>query len=956
MKAIIQEPHKQSLLHLLQRLETSPSKGLSYDEINVRQGRDGPNEIPPPKRSFWELYIRPIFNWLIIMYLINGAVLVALGSPADTYITFSLISINALLAIVQQLRAEKKMEALQQLAAFTTTVIREGEKQVIPVRDLVIGDIIELVQGDKIPADARLLDAVNLQANEASLTGESVPVQKRAHDFEEGTGLLASQQRDNLIFFGTYVATGHCRAVIVAIGANTELGKISTTMAATTTADIPLRKKINNFAKYIAIAVLCLLTLRFVINLVQAGIEGEITWAIIRGILVESIKNGFNLMPINIPLLTTIILLTGVLGMAKSNVIVRNIASVEALGRVSVICSDKTGTITQNEMTARRIWSDNHLFEITGQGYSPEGTVSEIKDGADQPDTPRLPFDLNLSVALTFLLNCALLNNTASLTPKTDNPEIQARKKETDLQKPKEPVVFTAIGAPTEIALLVLGKKLKLDEASIRGQHQEIGEYSFDSALKRMSKIFAVGGQNIIYTKGATEILLPLCTSVAIGGQVSNITEEIRTQLLQNVQVYEERGYRVLSFAYKEIPALPPAIETARETMENNLVYLGFVCIQDPPRSGVLESIAECNQAGIRVVMITGDSPLTGKTIGHDVGLFKEGDLVIEGEQVIGLTESDLAKTSVFARVSPRHKEIIVQRLQDDTTKVVAMTGDGVNDALALHLADVGIAMGKTGTDVAKEAADIILVDDSFNSIVRGIYEGRNLFAKIRTIVYFYVVINLMEGALFFGFGVNPLSALLLQPLLLLVTSHTFPGFAIVLDKKDKSIMQEKPRDSENILTGKLYLTLGFHAVIMLLCVLAVYYLCLFQVIPLDPLNLLILAPASAEQKAQTMMLISIMLVETFAAASIRRMNKSFLRALKEDRSLLFAFLCIFFFGANLVMYSPEIQLWFAGVGIPLNLVALTGLDWLWCVLISIASLVGIELWKWLYRRKGTHF
>lgn len=956
------EPHLQPLIHILQRLETSPSRGLSYDEVNVRQGRDGPNEIPPPKRSFWELYIRPIFNWLIIMYLINGAVLVALGGASLTVITFSLIIVNASLAIVQQLRAQKKMEALQRLAAFTTTVIREYEKQVIPVRDLVLGDIVELNQGDKVPADARLLDAINLQTNEASLTGESAPVQKRAHDFEEGTGLLSLQQRDNLIFLGTFIATGHCRAVIVATGANTELGKISTTMAATTAADIPLRKKINNFAKYITIAVLILLSLRFILNVIMlAGlhpVEWPTMWEDLRTTLINSIVNGFNLMPINIPLLTTIILLTGVLGMAKSNVIVRNIAAVESLGRVSVVCSDKTGTITQNEMTVRRIWADNHLYDITGQGYVPEGEILEIKDGADAPQNPRLPVDVNQIPVLNMLLTCALLNNNASLIPGMNTSESQGKRKGGKSQQAPTAITFNTIGAPTEISLLILVKKLKIDDSVIRRQHQEVVEYSFDPALKRMSKIFAVGSQHVIYTKGATDFILPLCNYVALGGQVREISSEIRAQLLQNVQVYEERGYRILSFAYKEIPSPLPAVETSRETMENGLVYLGFACIQDPPRPGVLDSIAECNQAGIRVVMITGDAPLTAKTIGRDVGLFKEGDIVVEGDQVETLPQSEITRASVFARVTPRHKEIIVKRLQEGEKKVVAMTGDGVNDALALHLADVGIAMGKTGTDVAKEAADIILVDDSFNSIVRGIYQGRNLFAKIRSLVYYYVVINLMEGALFFGFGIDPNFVLFkyFQGLLLLITSHTFPGFALVFDKKDKSIMQEHPRDSEDILTGKLYLTLIVNAVMMATCVLAVYFLTLNGVIPLYPLNLLILTPATAGQKARTMMLITIMLVETFAAVGVRRINKSFWRALKEDRSVLFAFLCIFFFGANLLMYSPELQSALVSMDIVLDMVAITPLDWFWCFLIALPSLIGMELWKWAFRRKGIHF
>ena len=961
MVAPKRDPCKQSLLHLLRQLETSPSRGLTYDEVNVRQGRDGLNEIPAPKRSIWELYIRPIFNWLIIMYLINGAVLVALGGASLTIITFSMISINALLAIFQQLRAQKKMEALRKLATFTTTVIREGEKQVVPVRDLVVGDIIELTQGDKVPADARLLDAINFQVNEAALTGESAPVQKRAHDFEEGTGPLSLQQQDNIIFFGTYVVLGRCRGVIVATGANTELGKISTTMAATTTADIPLRKKINNFAKYIAIAVLILLTLRFALNLAvlanQNPSDWFMNWESIRETLIDAIVNGFNLMPINIPLLTTIILLTGVLGMAKSNVIVRNIAAVESLGRVSIVCSDKTGTITQNEMTVRRIWVENHLYEITGQGYTPEGTIYEIQDGVDQPNTPRLPVDITHSPALTLLMTGAIMNNNASLNPIL--PHSNARKNNPEQPEPRpKPASFNPLGMPTEISLLVLGKKLNIDDAIIRNQHQEIYEYSFDSSLKRMSKLFVVGGQHILYTKGATDTILPLCKSVAIGGQITDITIDIRQQLIQNVHVYEEQGYRVLSFAYREIQPPLIAIESSRETLENNLIYLGFACIQDPPRLGVLESIAECHSAGIRVIMITGDSVLTGKSIGREVGIFHEGDIIVEGEQVEALPLQEISKVSVFARVTPRHKELIVQKLQAVETRVVGMTGDGVNDALALRLADVGIAMGKSGTDVAKEAADIILVDDSFNSIVRGIYEGRNLFAKIRALVYFYIVINLMEGSVFFLFGLDPSFQLFtyFQSLLLLVTSHTFPGLALVFDKKDKSIMQEKPRDSEEILTRKLYLTLIFHALIMALCVLSVYYLCLNEVIPLDPLNMLLYEPATPEQKARTMMLITIMLVETFAAVSIRRINKSVLRALKEDRSMLFAFLCIFFFGVNCIMYSPELEVALANAGIPLSLVAITPLDWCLCCLIALISLFGIELWKWIFRKKGVYF
>ncbi|HMF31448.1 MAG TPA: cation-transporting P-type ATPase [Candidatus Lokiarchaeia archaeon] len=973
----------ESLDELLERLETKP-EGLTNDNVKSRQERYGLNEIPKPKRSIWELYVRPLVNWLIIMYFIDGALLIILGAGSSTIILFSIIIANAFIAVVQQVRAQKKLEALQQMTAFTTTVIRNGEKVVIPTRDVVVGDIIELSQGDKVPADARIIDAVNLQLNEASLTGESAPVRKVAHEFLDSTKELAIQDRDNAVFLGTFVATGRCKIVVVAIGAETEMGQISASMAQETTSDIPLRKKINQFAKYITIGVIALLVTNFLIQFWLISMTWDAVnniwlftmppWDVIQSALVTAIKNGFNLMPINIPLLTTIILLTGVIAMASQNVIVRDISAVESLGRVSVICSDKTGTITQNQMTVRHIWCARRVYHVSGQGYNISGKIEEIENFGDGTENNLLPVNLDQSPVLYTLITNGFLNNNATLVPVVKDSAIMtggeaARAKANKLSEWE----WGIIGAPTEAALLILFQKADLSEQDVRAEFEEISEFSFDSAVKRMTKIFLAGGRYIVYVKGATEVLLPRSILLAANDGVDDMTEDMRDQLLQIVKIYEEQGYRVLSFAYKEINTLPLDLENARDEVESDLTYLGFVCIQDPPREGVADSIATCRQAGVKVIMITGDSPLTAQTIGHDVGLFNENDTIILGEDIEKTPPAELARATIFARVSPRHKEIIVRQLQEGEKKIVAMTGDGVNDALALNLADVGIAMGVAGTDVAKQAADIVLADDSFNSIARGVFEGRNLFAKIRALVYYYVVINLMEAIIFFAlpfylsatFGPDAILFVGSQSLLLLVTSHSFPGLALVFDSKDSSIMKEKPRDSEAILTRNLFAMMVFHAILMGVGVVLIFFLCLknFNIIPVDLVLNTIPLDSSRIQllggleiiKARTMILVTIMIAETLAAVSIRRVNKSVFLALKEDRSMLFAFFCIIFFGALMIMYNGPIQ---SAIGkiFEVDLMALTGNDWLLCLVFAVPSFVGVELWKWVARRRGIHF
>jgi len=947
---------------LLLQLGANPTEGLSGSEVKSRQARDGPNEIPRHRPSLWAIYLRPMLNWLIIVWLINSAVLLLLGNFLASIFALTIISINAIVFVFQQIRAQIKLEALRRMAPYTSTVIRDGEKQVIPSREIVIGDILELEQGNLVPADARLLETSYLQLNESSLTGESVPVQKIAHDLDHTNWPLPLQQRDNSVYSGTIIATGHCRATVVATGANTELGKIYTTMAQTATPDIPLRKKINKFAKYLVLGVLVLLTVKFIIVIIPLAQLNALTLESVRDALSGAIVTGFNLMPMNIPFLTTITLLVGAIAMITYNVFVQNISALESLGRASVVCSDKTGTITKNEMTIRRIWCDRHVYIVTGQGYSSKGSFKEITI----PGTPSVPVEVANLPVLSQLIIGGFLNNNASLISGSGSQTRKNKGKIRGKQKAGEDVTqWSIIGSPTEAALLVLFKKAQFDEQAIKARYQEIFEYPFDSALKRMTKVFRIDNQYVVHCKGAPEFILSLCTQAILDGEVTSLTDDAREEITQASQIFEAQGYRVLSLASKDLSEVPDDLSDARDIIESDLTYLGFICVQDPPRAGVSKSVKECKEAGIKVLMVTGDSPLTAQSIGQEVGIFTQGDLVVEGEQIETLSADDFRRTTIFARVSPQHKETIISRLQEGEKNVIAMTGDGVNDALALHHADVGISMGVMGTDVAKQAADIILTDDSFNSIVHGIREGRSLFSKIRAIVVFYLMINLMEAIVFFSFSFPNHW----QYYFLLLTSHNFTGFALAFDKRDPDIMKQPPHGSEGILSKNLVMMMIIQAIIMAVFVALMYFLNINGLLnpilsPSDQNSLYsggTVILATPQQKTVTMTMVTIVLTETLCAFSIRRMNKSALGTIMKDLSFWFVILCLLAPAALLLMYFPmfnslrSIIAFAANLGIDFQLVSLGARDLLACIGFALFAFAGLELVKWVLRRRKVH-
>jgi Ca2+-transporting ATPase len=968
--------HAMPLQEVLESLKTDKDRGLSSQDAKQRLAESGPNTIPRYRGPFWQVYISPILNWLITIYIVSSFALISIAFlfPSDlntisgATVWLAVVAVNAFVAMVQQFRAQKKLEALEKLSAGEARVIRDGKEAYISPLDVVCGDVVKLEQGDRIPADARVVNSSNLMTNEASLTGESVPVMKSedahvAHD-------SPLTDRLNMVYFGTYVAVGMATVVTTATGGRTEIGKIQGTLEALNTGDIPLRRKVNKLAKYLGIAALILMAVSVVWQVFLYPILRGETFNFSLQYLSERIGAGITramtIMPINIPLLTTIVLLTGVLAMAKRGVIIRDLSAVESLGRVSVICSDKTGTMTKNQMTVKYCWDTQNLYSVMGDGYNPKGDINLLK-GASSSDLANVEEEPIADVfawkGLFRLINCGGLANDSEIVTE---------------ELVDQGVIWVPIGDPTDAALLTLFRKSGIDEVAVRERYKIVEEFPFESELKRMSKICQDGDNFISFVKGATEVLLPLCDYSNGRDAPTKLTPGLLQRVTALTNDFATKGYRVISLAYKQMDSLPTG-KNARQIAERNLTYLGFTCIVDPPRDGVREAINECHSAGINVVMITGDAAATAKTIAMDLGVFQQGSLIAEGSQIDEISDADFARTNVFARVNPDHKQIIVERYQDQD-KVVAMTGDGVNDALALAMSDAGIAMGITGTDVAKEAADIVITDDSFASIVSGVHQGRGLFNKIRMMIYFYVAINLFESIIFFGaLFILPSYIEILsqwQSIYLVVTTHSFPGLALVFDRTSPKAMEEKPRDSEAIITRNLAKIMGFNVIMMVIGAAIVYYLTFtsfLSIVQVSPDNMSGFwysfrpsltdtanpfynegGPIWALLKSTTMLLSVILIVESTMVLIIRRINQPLQKSLREPGTWLFAvFLGLIYLAHLLLMYVPQVNEILSSVGLNFYIIPLTPYDWLICILLSLPAILGVELYKQRFRMKG---
>jgi len=937
---------------LIAQFQTDPNLGLNSSDIEPRFLKYGYNELPKIKKSLWKIYLAPIFNFLIIILIISGGIVFILGDQTSTIITFTVVGINSITVITQQYRAQKALESLREIAALKSIVLRDGIEFEIPTSELVPGDIILLKQGDKIGADSRIIEFTNLTIDEAPLTGESEPVEKRNEIFKNKN--LPIQEQINMLFMGTYIHTGRGKALVTGTGLNTEIGKISDQLSEMgSIEDIPLTRKLNRLGYILGAIVIINLVILIVYKFIVLGLEGLFFGENITKALSSSILRAMGIMPINLPLLTTLVLVTGVLNMAQSGVIIKNLSAIESLGRVSVICSDKTGTISKNEMTVERFWINNMEYQVTGSGYDSNGTI--LENGNEVTLRENLSFQK--------FIDSSVLNNNAKLVYE----DVKVRLKES-----KEMAVRKALGSPTEASLLVLAEKAGYTTYDVKNQYTILKEFSFSSEIKQMTTICKLKEDDtkiIAYSKGAPERILDISNQIEVNGETKPLTENLITQLLDKIKSRANQGYRTLAVGYKIIEDITTF---KREEVENELVFLGYVSILDPPRPGVRASVEECESAGIKIAMITGDHRATAKTIATQMTIYKEGDLVVEGPEISTLNDEDFNRVSVFARVNPSDKETIVEKYQSQK-HICAMTGDGINDALALKLANAGIAMGITGTQVAKDTADMVVSDDNFTSIVRGVKIGRGLFARIRTIIFFFICLNLMETVIFFAYEFIPFFNLFSsewQHIYIFGIVHSLPALALVVDKHPTDVMKESPRDEEQLLNRNMWIMLVIQALLMGIGLVLVLQLTLGGLIPLNEWNRNLTIsyipvgstqPELLAQKARTMFITTLFIVETSFIWTFRRPNKSIFKSLKEEfcRSLLIVSLFTLALHVLFVLFSQTVNYYVNdefGLDLQINFLFLSGTDWIICILLALPGIVGIEIFKYIARSKHIIF
>ncbi|MFX1499560.1 MAG: cation-translocating P-type ATPase [Promethearchaeota archaeon] len=947
--------YNQPIEKLIKTFNTDINHGINSSELYERYLKYGYNEISRIKKSIWKIYLAPIFNFLIVILLVTGIIVAVLGSIGDTVITFSVVVINSATAIIQQFRAQKALESLREISGLKAKVLRDGNQYEIVTRELIPGDIVILEQGDKIPADGRIIKEMNLTIDEAPLTGESEPVEKNSKLIEEIE--ITIQKQSNMVFMGTYVQTGRAKELVTGTGMNTEIGKISQTLNEMgSIEDIPLTRKLNRLGYILGTLVIINLIILIIYKFSWLIIQENFIESQIIDALVDSILRAMNIVPINLPLLSTLVLITGVLTMAQTGVIVKNLSAIESLGRVSVICSDKTGTITKNEMTVEKFWVNEEEYEVTGSGYNAEGEILENGN----------PIGLEINNTFQIFIDSMVVNNNASLV--FEDVKVRLR----DL---KEKAIRKALGSPTEAALLVLAEKAGYYTYDIRRKYEISAEFSFSSEFKRMTSICKLISENLniyAFSKGAPERILKISSQIEINGILKSFDEQFKTQISDKIEEQAKKGFRTLAIAYKKLNS--SNIEK-REEVEKDLIFLGFVSIMDPPRENVKESIEICKKGGIKVIMITGDHPATAQTVASQMGIFSEENLVATGDQIKNMDISEFNKTTVFARVEPTDKETIVKNYQNQDY-ICAMTGDGINDAPALKLANAGIAMGITGTDLAKEASDMVITDDNFVSIKQGVKIGRGIFAKIRTIIFFFICTNIMEGIIFFAFEMlQPITGFKLfssnwQHIYIFGILHSFPSLALVLDIHPKDIMNNPPRNEEELLNKNLWSFLLVQALLGGIGLVLALQLPLNGLIPLNSWNLndsLSYIPIGATEidmlhmKARTMFITTIYIFESFFIWTFRRPNKSLYKSVKEELSYTLLLICIFTLGLHIlyICFSYTANYYIndvLGLNLQINFIFLSGTDWIVCFLLTMPGIFGIELFKYIARDKQIYF
>ncbi len=905
--------HSRETEDVFASLATSPQAGLSQSEAEARLARVGPNELrEAPRPTFWRMLLEQFNNFIVIILIVAAVLSAVLGDLIEAAAILAIVVLNALLGVIQERRAEEALAALRRMAAPEAHVIRDGHRRLIPGRELVPGDLVLLEAGNYVPADLRLIESANLRIEEAALTGESVPVEKDARVTLRQD--VALGDRRNTAFMGTLVNYGRGKGVVISTGMHTQIGMIATMLQLVQEEPTPLQERLDRLGRTLGLAALAVCALVFVVGWLR-GYPPLDMFLVAVSLAVAAVPEG-------LPAVVTITLALGMREMIKRHALIRRLSSVETLGSATVICSDKTGTLTQNQMTATRLWVDGLDFEISGRGYAPHGQFHLNGQPVDLRDYP---------AGLTALW-VAVLANDASLEPSQ-----------------VESSGYQLAGDPTEGALIVAAAKAGASREAFHLAYPRIDEVPFDSARKRMTTVHkirdprpedfspfydaTVQDWEVAATKGAPDVVLDLCTQYQrIHDKPAPLDGEVRRQILEANDRMTRRALRVLAVAYRAEPDVPdPA---APERIERDLIFVGLIGMIDPARPEVLPALEKARRAGIRTLMITGDYPETARAIAEDIGLLQPGHRVMSGSELARLDDlglqAEVEHTDVFARVSPEHKVRIVDALKR-IGQVVAMTGDGVNDAPALKRADIGVAMGITGTDVAKETADMVLTDDNYVSIVSAVEQGRIIYSNIRKFVFYLLSCNVAEILIIFLATMaglpSPLTAI--QLLLLNLVTDGLPALALGYEKGDPDTMDRPPRPpSEPIInrwmqTGIVVQTLAITSV-----TLGAYFVGLR-------------AHPDAPQFAETMAFVTLSfseLLRAFTARSERYpllkigllSNRRMFSAVMGSLALLVA-----------VVYVPSLQRVF-------NTVALGPSQWELVLPLLFVPAVAAELTKWL--------
>jgi Ca2+-transporting ATPase len=898
--------HNLSVSEAIESLN-SGIQGLSKEEAERRLAQFGPNELAEKRKTPpWVLFLEQFKNFLIIILLVAAVVsgvlaLTGEGDIWDPILIVIIVFFAAGLGFVQEYRSEKALEALKQMTASTATVIRDREEEDIPARDLVPGDIILLQTGDRIPADARLTEAVNLKIDEAPLTGESISVGKTN---EIISGDVPVADRKNMAYTGTTVVYGRGKALVTGTGMATEFGKIAGMLQEVKPPPTPLQVSLNRIGKVLGIACLAICAVVAGVGII-VGMFSHILEAFIWGVSLAVAA-----VPEALPAVTTICLALGVQRMVKRHALLRRLPAVETLGCTTFICSDKTGTLTQNEMTVRKIYVNGETIDVSGVGYEPEGNFYLNGTAVTPQDEPHL---LRLLRAGASCNDSHLINADG---------------------------VWQVRGDPTEGALVVVAAKagIKREELTV----PRIAEVPFSSERKRMTTIHDTPDGKVAYSKGAPEVILDSCTRIYSQGTERELTEQDRKRILQVNQEMAGGALRVLGLAYKSLPDKELATESA-ESAEKGMVWVGLVGMIDPPREEVKQAVTLCKQAGIESVMITGDHKLTAEAIAKELDMLVGGDIALSGKELDELTPDELDNVAegvkVYARVSPAHKMRIVETLQGKG-HVVAMTGDGVNDAPALKKADIGVAMGITGTDVSKEAGAMILTDDNFASIVAAVEEGRNIFANIRKYLIYLLSCNIGEVLLMliaFVIGtatglykVIPLVAL--QILVVNLVTDGLPALALAVEPGEPGIMQRPPRDPKRSIFDKTMvnylLGIGFWT---MLASLGVF--------------LWALNSGRTPVEAQCLCFVTLVSVELFNCFNCRSEKLSLFRMNPFDNKWLLAAVASSWAIAVAIVYLPFLQS-------PFHTYSMSLQDWGIVLLAGVSVFIPVEISKLIMARR----